>query len=163
MSYLFSVESRPYRGKTLYESKYTKRNTWVYGDYYRVTDENGKVKHYIRPLNCDTRNRGILVNGNTVGQSTCFEARNEKLIYTWDIVRVGVKAGVVVWDAGLAGYAVYYPLEQNITVTPLGTLYWGNIEVIGNLFDTPDIVGMPPILTKHGLKPDIAKSMMSTK
>lgn len=79
------------------------------------------------------------VDGKTVGQYTGMKDCNGTEIYESDIVRIhGEETGRIVWDEQEFTWAVIVKRIKNC----LGVSYWSSsLEVIGNIYDNPELIG----------------------
>ena len=123
-------------------------NEWYYGDLIQV--ESGRV-HYFIIQDYEIKEERIElntcaspeVNPETVGQFTGLDDKNGKEIYEGDIVQ-GLFAdqeepkikGQVIYSNGQASYIV---IASNNDEWELG--YLDNLEVIGNEYDNPELLG----------------------
>lgn len=123
-------------------------NEWYYGDLIQV--ESGRV-HYFIIQDYEIKEERIKLNTcaspevvpETVGQHTGLDDKNGKEIYEGDIVQ-GLFAdqeepeikGQVIYSNGQASYIV---IASNNDEWELG--YLDNLEVIGNIYDNPELLG----------------------
>ena len=95
--------------------------------------------------NADTSNVWIEVLEETIGQYTELKDKNEKEIYEGDIVKINDEIiAKVIWDNDYLGYFLYANEENSIDSFENGEQplydYWGSIEVIGNIYDNPELL-----------------------
>lgn len=122
-----------FRGKRL------DNDEWVYGDLIHIDDSDiGIVTDY-------DHWQGCRVDPETVGQFTGLIDKNGKEIYEGDIILYGnTIKNVVVFRHGAFGYLIYggefisYAGNMNFTFNPLDRS--NKHEVIGNIFDNPDLL-----------------------
>lgn len=78
-------------------------------------------------------------------QYTGLKDKNEKEIYEEDIVKINDEIiAKVIWDNDYLGYFLYANEENSIDSFENGEQplydYWGSIEVIGNIYDNPELL-----------------------
>lgn len=86
------------------------------------------------------------VDPETVGQFTGLYDNAKKEIYEGDIVKVNDEIiAEVIWENDYLGYFLYVNEENSIDSFENGEQplydYWGSIEVIGNIYDNPELLG----------------------
>lgn len=64
---------------------------------------------------------------------------NNKEIFQRDIIQIDDAKKIVVWDNNRGGWSIT-DVERKITMTPFGRSEANNCEVIGNEFETPDLI-----------------------
>lgn len=135
-----------FRGKRLYENK-----DWKYGFYYIFKDNIGKEFHNI--LNDEeevTVNQYgstvpvfTNVDKNTLGQYTGLHDKNGKEIYEGDIVEIKTRIDNIVakieWDEAYLSYVIITEDVRYFNEN-LGDFLDYNIEVIGNIYDNPELL-----------------------
>ena len=123
----------------------TEGKKWVYGNYYKVKSFfNDKEGHFIGMIRNNHLN-DFNVDENTLGQFTGLKDKNGKEIYEGDIVKVNDEIiAKVIWDKDYLGYFLYTNEENSIDSFENGEQplydYFGSIEVIGNVFENPELV-----------------------
>lgn len=140
-----------FRGKMIPE------NEWIFGTILRIPappvcfGKSETDKYYIQfpdprympDWNMPYKMVQGEVNPNTIGQYTGLKDENGKEIYRGDIVQ-GLFAdqeeseikGQVIYSKGQASYIV---IASNNDEWELG--YLDNLEVIGNIYDNPELLG----------------------
>ena len=115
-----------FRGKRVDNSE------WVYGDYTRYSDENSII------LVDFLEGEDYWVSSETVGQYTGLNDRDGVEIYEGDIVFIKGEdnKGTVVWDSE----ELEYGLDMENVQIKLGCFYGRNLEVIGNIYDNPELM-----------------------
>ena len=117
-----------FRGKSIIKIGNIKIGEWVYG---------GISINYDRVW-IDTPYYGqVAVNPETIGQYTGLKDKNGKKIFEGDIFSLGDKKilYIVEWiDNGFEG-------RQSGNSSTVGLTYWNrDIEVIGNIYDNPELL-----------------------
>lgn len=140
-----------FRGK----SKSINKGEWIYGSFVEDTDLNA----------CCIRDKSLvyeLVDRETVGQYTGLTDKNGKKIFEGDILKIissvqGEIIGytrafksekredcaVVLWDYKTGGYKlkVYHKGKyKRIAKFAIGHLFVYKAEVIGNIYDNPELL-----------------------
>ena len=108
---------------------------WVYGDLHLLS----KMPHiHIDPFTSKS------VNIETIGQYTGLKDKNGKEIYEGDIVEsISGKIGYVIFLQQEMGYVVVWDnCDTRLGHRNRGGSYEcdGSIEVIGNIYDNPELV-----------------------
>lgn len=121
---------------------------WVYGYLYfgfNCTDEyvpfiSWKDSSYLGGIGEEE------INIKTIGQYTELHDKNGKEIYEGNIVKVNNEIiAKVIWDNDYLGYFLYANEENSIDSFENGEQplydYLDSIEVIGNIYDNPELLG----------------------
>lgn len=123
---------------------------WVYGDLittlYDITEDGEEVYEpfCIRQEqsleNGQYRYIGRIINPDTVGEYIGKKDKNKRRIYEWDIVRIDI-------CGDLQNFLVSYDSDNaRFVIGNTDISFWGNFseraEVIGNLFDNPDLISV---------------------
>jgi hypothetical protein len=125
----------------LFRGKSIEDNKWVYGDLIREKKSFGKICTRIYR----TTNNGwelIDVDSKTVGQYTGLNDKNGNKIFEGDIVDFPDRSdsesyGVVEYDTNETEFGIVY----DSIYEGLGRQYHSrDIEVIGNIFDNPELL-----------------------
>lgn len=123
-----------FRGKKL------KDNSWVYG--LLTNDMKG---HY--RINFDPKIFSCVVKDDTIGQFTGLQDKNEKEIYEDDIMQITTALDKylfkVTWNEELGAWCLMMKGYIKEGTKPLGEWlgeYWDKIEVIGNIYDNPELM-----------------------
>lgn len=81
----------------------------------------------------------VKVAPDTVCQYTGLTDKNGRKIFDGDIIKYSKKLFKIVWVAECAHFAAY-PLQENSWSPCMNVGTVKNVEVIGNIFDNPDLV-----------------------
>ena len=114
-----------FRGKT-------GTGNWVYGDL--------TFSRYGNPYIGSLSKKWSGVKRNTVGQYTCMHDCNGKEIYDGDIVRTDdedEELAIIEWGDDTLKFMV----THGNVCSDLGEYYPRDIEVIGNIYDNPELLG----------------------
>ena len=128
----------------LFRAKREDNGEWVYGDYVRLLDAAGAVHMmHVPARNPDECNATFYMDPKTLGQFTGLTDKNGTKIFEGDIIQTydpDEGYAVVRYDdtetefyADFVGDNVYYGLG--------GTFRNDDIEVIGNIYDNPELIG----------------------
>lgn len=128
----------------LFRAKREDNGEWVYGYYVRLPDAAGAVHMMNVPArNPDECNATFYIDPKTLGQFTGMTDKNWTKIFEGDIIQTydpDEGYAVVRYDdtetefyADFVGDNVYYGLG--------GTFRNDDIEVIGNIYDNPELIG----------------------
>lgn len=131
----------------IFRGKIIDNGEWAYGSL--VVEED---KYYIALNINDNIKRDdydvymLEVIPKTVGQYTGLHDKNGKAIYEGNIVKVNDEIiAEVIWENDYLGYFLYANEENSIDSFENGEQplydYWGSIEVIGNIYDNPELLG----------------------
>lgn len=125
---------------------------WVYGMLCKVNEgdtEHGEPIKY--KIQTEEKEYGeyvqcFITDEKTIGQYTGLHDKNGKEIYEGDIVKVNDEIiAEVIWENDYLGYFLYVNEENSIDSFENGEQplydYWGSIEVIGNIYDNPELLG----------------------
>ncbi len=131
-----------FRGKRLDNGE------WVYGSLVHITET---YKGEEDTQNCDIYQIvtydgvAFCVNPETIGQYTGLRDKNGKKIFEGDIVETNRDViAKVLWDNDYLGYFLYVNEQNSIEDFENGEQplydYFGDIEVIGNATDNPELL-----------------------
>lgn len=135
-----------FRGKAIHRDEGCHRTEyqngeWVYGLVTKLYDE--QFKNLPAEMTNTNGISGIEIDYKTIGQYTNMLDKNGKKIFEGDIIDFfgrsdGDGYGVVKYDA----YETEFGFEYDNIYRSLGTnFYPENIEVVGNVYDNPKLVG----------------------
>lgn len=139
----------------LFRGKQTDDGEWAYGYYFYdnfqdkafITFGNNcfKIGNYCMSLDRECPNKRILsafeVIPKTVGQYTGLTDKNGTKIFEGDIVKYGDTVHNVVFEQrnGTAYFGLVYSTLETLSFGHYQDLK--QIEVIGNIYDNPELVG----------------------
>lgn len=145
-----------FRGKTKIQNE-QKTSEWVFGGIVHQTDFYGNavdrwfVIDGTSTLDYDM-GENIEVEKETVCECTGLEDKNGRKIFEGDIVKAIYKPKdedlttdnfVIKWDKYYCKYVGYYTNKENV-YNPLLFGSQTSFEVIGNIFDNPELIGDQP-------------------
>lgn len=137
-----------YRGKCIDET--CLKGEWLYG---QILHDGITGKYYIHMDNClnesdNVGEEGLLrfvayeVNPETICQSTGLEDKNGRR-FGWDIFQASdgeyIQRYIIVWDENALGWSAQCITNPDGTL-PLSEFRVGEVEVIGNIFDNPEML-----------------------
>ena len=126
----------------LFRGNKTSNGEWVYGDLW-CTLYGGRRVFIVSPINIQDIMGVNEVNLETIGQYTGMLDKNGTKIFEGDIIDFfgrsdGDGYGVVKYDA----YETEFGFEYDNIYRSLGkNFYPENIEVVGNIYDNPELLG----------------------
>ena len=127
---MFEIQSNTVR--YLFRAKRIDNGEWVFGNY-AFCDCYTKQQHYIfqnKPLE-------FAIDETTICQYTGLTDKNGNKIWENDIVKDNVVFGTVVWDEKYAQFMIDDEFDGHQDYSD----WWGEVEVIGNIFDNPELLG----------------------
>jgi hypothetical protein len=112
---------------------YSKSQTWVYFDLQKGFASDEALQIY----------RDLVLNGVTFYQFTGLTDKNGKEVYWGDIIGMEtvngmIPAWIVDWHNGYAAFGIKQFLQDKPSVH-CGINFWKNHEVIGNIFESPNL------------------------
>ena len=130
----------------LFKAKRLDNGEWVQG--YLVYDNRDKLYRIIMEIQystgtCITTDNAPRVDSSTICQCTGLKDKNGKLIWENDVVRVTINSGSTICRCAFADTVAQFQLWQKHTIKRTSTvLNLGNYEceVIGNIFDNPELL-----------------------
>lgn len=129
----------------MFKAKRKDNGEWVYWNIYgMICNKNGKLRRLSVKRNLATTSYYhyihqiiTLIDEKTICQYTGLTDKNGNKIWENDIVKDNVIFGVVVWDEKNARFMIddIHDGLQDYSD------WWGEVEVIGNIFDNPELLG----------------------
>lgn len=127
----------------LFKAKRKDNGEWVEG-YYRRIPCMGLHGHYIMPQNPKNRMEQYAIDPDTICQYTGLVDKNGKKIWENDIVRrtdlhvaSEPSVGFIEYDLENTSFLIHW--TDKVEYSP--TYHWKDrLEVIGNIFDNPDLL-----------------------
>lgn len=149
----------------LNRGKRTDNGEWVYGAYINMHHNDGRthIHHFIIPNGSDlsygvkVENILVAVDGDTVCEYIGIQDKNKKMIFEWDIVKIHDKYGSALLAVvkfgeynspsrpdNLGGHIGFYlEFQKYNDILRKDILFWlknEDIEVVGNIFDSPGLM-----------------------
>lgn len=126
-------------GIGLYKGKRLDNRGWVEGYVVKVVCAAGSEWHInVNAKDPDDYHKIYPVNPETVGQYTGMKDKNENRIFEGCNIEYEYGIGTVVWDNEEFEWGIDDE-EENIK-TKLGCYYSYELEVVGNIHDSPDVL-----------------------
>lgn len=127
----------------LFKAKRKDNGKWVEG-YYRRIPCMGMLEHYIMPRNPKNGMEQYAIDPDTICQFTGLIDKNGKKIWENDIVRrtdlyvvSEPSVGFIKYDLENTSFLIHW--TDKVEYSP--TYHWKDrLEVIGNIFDNPDLL-----------------------
>lgn len=124
----------------LFRGKKTSNGEWGYGDLW-CNLYGGRRVFIVSPINTQDTMGVNEVNLETIGQYTGLTDKNGTKIFEGDIVKYGDTVHNVVFEQrnGTAYFGLVYSTLETLSFGYYQDLK--QIEVIGNIYDNPELVG----------------------
>ena len=106
-------------------------SNWVYGGVAQLNEERAMI------YQTEPNFQKFAVYADTVGQYICLKDKNGKKIFEGDICEYDGYIGVVEFDTDDSMFTFTY--DENIE-TNFGCIYGAELEVIGNIYDNPELL-----------------------
>ena len=127
----------------LFKAKRIDNGDWVEGNY--ITDEQDKEKAYIGYIFGIEDFDIVEVNPETLCQYTELKDKNGNRIWENDIVRIENSMDEGIGNVEFYGGMWYVDGEPNNNLYDILEYDDGEVEVIGNIFDNPELLGKDDI------------------
>lgn len=127
----------------LFKAKRIDNGDWVEGNY--ITDEQDKEKAYIGYIFGIEDFDIVEVNPETLCQYTGLKDKNGNRIWENDIVRIENSMDEGIGNLEFYGGMWYVDGEPNNNLYDILEYDDGEVEVIGNIFDNPELLGKDDI------------------
>lgn len=123
----------------IFRGKDARTGEWALGFYTPISIGSGNMADAIITGTAKKCFIPILVDPNTVGQYTGLTDANRNKIFEGDIVRIAYEdeIGIIAWCKDDGSFAVLWGNERTTFTDDI----WGSdVEVLGNVYDNPDII-----------------------
>lgn len=125
-----------------FRGKRVDNGEWVYGNYCQSMASPNAIQELDYYGNCD--GKLFEIDRKTLGQFTGLHDKNDKEIYEGDILKQAPymcddRLCFVEYDAEV-GCGIGFYLRSSLNTT-IGTDEWEDFEVVGNIFDNPELLG----------------------
>ncbi len=126
-----------FRGKTAICQLATSEDCWVYGGVHSIYENDDTcyiaMNDYFKPRKAEN----LLVKKETVGQYTGLKDNNGVEIYEGDIVKAKFFNEEII---GYIGFAIGCFMIAGSGVSDNQMFVFNDIEVIGNIYDNPELL-----------------------
>lgn len=119
----------------LFKAKRIKNGEWVEGLLWKKKYNSNNIFISCFP-DKDDNEETYVVDPNTICQYTGLTDKNGNKIWENDVVKDNVVFGTVVWDEK----HVQFMIDDEFDGHQEYTDWWGEVEVIGNIFDNPELL-----------------------
>lgn len=134
-----------FRGKAKAGYKWISEGEWIEGSLFYSDDENGIVCQIATSYLSNNKDEPVMVvayevDPETVCQYTGLTDKNGRKIFVGDIVKIGLEHYEVWWNCDSSSITLSSKNESR-------GLYLSRnetVEVIGNIFDNPELIGEQP-------------------
>ena len=129
----------------LFKAKFDDSDRWAKGQLVEVNDTYLIIPNHASKILAGwfSTSNIIEVKKDTICQCTGLKDKNGKLIWENDVVRVTINGGSTICRCAFADTVAQFQLWQEHTIKRTSTvLNLGNYEceVIGNIFDNPELL-----------------------
>lgn len=119
----------------LFKAKRIDNGEWVEGSFVKAECLNGIGFDYVI-IEVEATGNGHIIDKSTLCQYTGLTDKNGNMIWENDVVKDNVIFGTVIWEEKNARFMindVHDGLQEYSD-------WWHEVEVIGNIFDNPELL-----------------------
>ena len=119
----------------LFKAKRIDNGEWVEGLLWKNKYNTSKIFISCFP-DKDDNEEAYVVDSKTICQYTGLTDKNGNKIWENDVVKDNIVFGTVVWDERYVQFMIDDEFDGHQDYSD----WWGEVEVIGNIFDNPELL-----------------------